>query len=247
MRKTASNKPTLGQLLITSKTAIIIEIILLFTLAYLVLHLLTPLAKDNPVQKQAVMWITNVVMLLTVWVGLKIRGHGLKDFGFNLSFISWRQTGKVILQSIIVLIITLAAFILGSIIMANITGIPEGADLSQYDYMKDNFGLFLLTLVGVWIVSSFGEEIIYRAFLINRFTQLGLTGKSGQIAAVTLSSVIFGFVHFSWGPMGIAQTTFMGLALGFSYIYLEKRLIVLILAHAYMDTTLMIQMYLSSQ
>ena len=46
--------------------------------------------------------------------------------------------------------------------------------------------------------------------------------------------------------MGVAQTTFMGLALGICYIKLKKRLWILILAHAYMDTILMVQMYLAS-
>ena len=47
-----------------------------------------------------------------------------------------------------------------------------------------------------------------------------------------------------WGVMGIMQTTFMGLALGISYLLVKRNLWVLILAHAYMDTVLMVQMYL---
>ncbi len=106
--------------------------------------------------------------------------------------------------------------------------------------------MLFISLIGVYIVSSFGEEVIYRAFLINRFTQLGLNSKSGKIVAVILSAVIFGFAHYSWGPMGIVQTGFMGLALGLCYIFMKKRLWVLILAHVYMDTILLVQMYLAS-
>ena len=36
----------------------------------------------------------------------------------------------------------------------------------------------------------------------------------------------------------------MGLALGISYLLVKRNLWVLILAHAYMDTVLMVQMYL---
>lgn len=43
--------------------------------------------------------------------------------------------------------------------------------------------------------------------------------------------------------MGIGQTGFMGLALGVSYLIVGRNLWVLILAHAYMDTILMVQMY----
>ena len=66
------------------------------------------------------------------------------------------------------------------------------------------------------------------------------------VLAVILSSVIFGLIHFDWGPMGIVQTGFMGLVLGICYIRLKKRLWILILAHAYMDTILMVQMYMAS-
>jgi membrane protease YdiL (CAAX protease family) len=152
---------------------------------------------------------------------------------------------KTFLQSIIVLILGLAGFIIGSIIMANITGIPESSDMTGYDYLKDNIWMLFLTLGGVYIVSSFGEEVIYRAFLINRISELGFSGKAGKIIVVIISALVFGLAHYSWGPMGIVQTSFMGLALGFCYVYLKKRIWVLILAHAYMDTILMVQMYLN--
>ena len=90
------------------------------------------------------------------------------------------------------------------------------------------------------------EEVVYRAFLINRISELGQGTKTATIIAVILSSIIFGLVHYEWGPMGIVQTGFMGLALGFCYIKLKRRLWILILAHAYMDTILMVKMYLSS-
>ena len=121
----------------------------------------------------------------------------------------------------------------------------EGANLTGYDYLKDNIGMLLLTLAGVYIVSSFGEEVIYRGFLITRISQIGTDSKKAIIIAIILSSIIFGLIHYSWGPMGMVQTGFMGLALGICYIKLKRRLWILILAHAYMDTILMIQMYMA--
>ena len=119
-------------------------------------------------------------------------------------------------------------------------------NLSIYDYLKHNLGMLFLVLGGVYIVSSFGEEVIYRAFLINRISRFGAWSKHGTAIAVILSSVVFGLAHYEWGPMGMVQTGFMGLALGICYIKLKKRLWILILAHAYMDTILMVQMYLAS-
>ena len=236
----------IGIQLQTNKLFKLGEILFVFICAFALIKLMSPLIGDNPVLKQTVIWTANILMLIIVWAGLKLRGESWKDFGLTFKFVSWRDSIKVFLLSLLVFVLAIVGFIIGSIIMANITGIPESANMSGYDYLKDNIWMLFLTLGGVYIVSSFGEEVIYRGFLINRISQFGLDAKKGTIIAVILSSIIFGLVHYEWGPMGIVQTGFMGLALGICYIKLKKRLWILILAHAYMDTILMVQMYLAS-
>ncbi|WP_445383030.1 CPBP family intramembrane glutamic endopeptidase [Robiginitalea sp. IMCC43444] len=222
------------------------EIFLLFILTYTFITLIIPLTGDNPLLIQAVVWTANILMLIYVWIGLKLRGESWKDFGLVFGSISLRSAVKVTLLSLLVFALAVTGFLIGSIIMANITGIPEGANMSGYDYLKGNIWMLIITLAGVYIVSSFGEEVIYRGFLINRISQIGNDSKKATIIAVILSSVIFGLIHYAWGPMGIVQIGFMGLALGISYIKLKKRLWILILAHAYMDTILMAQLYIAS-
>ena len=207
---------------------------------------MSPLVEGNQIFEQLVIWFANLLMLFIIWLGMKLRREGLKDFGIIFKPLTWKGGFNIFLRSVLVFIITVAAFILGSIIMANITGVPESADMSAYAYLKDNIGMFLLTLGGVYIVSSFGEEVIYRAFLINRFLELGIDSKKGRVVSVLLSSIVFGLVHYQWGAMGIVQTGFMGLALGICYLKFKKRLWILILAHVYMDTILMLQVYLAS-
>ncbi|MBT8393390.1 MAG: CPBP family intramembrane metalloprotease [Bacteroidia bacterium] len=237
----------LGMLLQTNKLVKISEIILLFVVAFVIIKSSEPFVKDNLILKQASVWVANITMLLVVWLGLKLRGESWKDLGLSFNSISLKKGFKTFLLSLLVFVIAMAGFIIGSIVMANITGIPEGsADMSGYAYLKDNIGMLILTLVGVYIVSSFGEEVIYRGFLINRISQIGNETKRALWTAVILSSLIFGFVHYDWGPMGIGQTTFMGLALGICYIKFKRRLWILVLAHAYMDTILMVQMYIAS-
>ena len=218
-----SNK--IGTQLQTNKLFKLGEILLLFIVAFLLIRIMSPLVGDNPILKQAIVWMANIAMLIIVWVGLKLRGESFADFGLTSEFTSLRNIIKVFLLSLLVFILAIAGFIIGSIIMANITGIPESANMSGYDYMKDNIWMLILTLGGVYIVSSFGEEVIYRGFLINRITQFGLDSNKGTIIAVSLSAIIFGLVHYEWGPMGMVQTGFMGLALGICYIKLKKRLI----------------------
>jgi membrane protease YdiL (CAAX protease family) len=233
----------LGQLLKTNRSAKTVEIIMVFLVAFLFIKAFGSNESSDLLYNQTIIWTANILMLLMVFTGIKLRGEGLEHFGFSFKKVTWKIGLKTFLQSIIVFILALAGFVIGSIIMANITGIPESSDMSSYDYLKDNIWMLFLTLGGVYIVSSFGEEVIYRAFLINRISELGLNSKKGKILAVIISAIIFGLAHYSWGIMGVVQTTFMGLALGGSYLYLKKRIWVLIFAHAYMDTILMFQLY----
>ena len=240
-------KSKIGTLLLSNKLAQICEILLLFIVAFTIIKFSEPWVKDNLILKQASVWVANIAMLIVVWFGIKLRGETWKDIGLSFKSITPKEGFKVFLWSLLVFLLAMAGFVIGSIIMANITGIPEGsADMSGYDYLKDNIGMLILTLIGVYIVSSFGEEVIYRGFLINRISQIGMSTKKAQWIAVILSSLIFGFVHYEWGPMGVGQTTIMGLALGICYLKLKKRLWILVLAHAYMDTILMLQMYMAS-
>ena len=236
----------IGKQLQTNRLFKIGEILLVFIVAFVLISLLKPLVGDDPLLKQTAVWTVNILMLIIIWVGLKLRGESWKDFGLGFKSITWREGMKMFLLSLLVFVLAVAAFIIGSIVMANITGIPESANMSGNDYLKDNIAMLLVTLGGVYIDSSFGEEVVYRAFLINRISELGQETKKATIIAVILSSIIFGLVHYEWGPMGIVQTGFMGLVLGILYIKLKRRLWILILAHVYMDTILMVQMYLAS-
>jgi CAAX protease family protein len=246
--KTEPKRPILkklGQLLKTNKLVKTLEILVVFLVAFLFIMAFKSNDASKLIYNQAVIWFANIIMLTLVFTGIKLRGEGLNHFGFSFNKITWKIGFKTFLQSILVFILAAAGFIIGSIVMANITGIPEASDMSSYNYLKDNLGMLLLTLFGVYIVASFGEEVIYRAFLINRISELGLNSKVGKIIVVIISAIVFGLVHYSWGLMGIVQTSFMGLALGFCYVHLKKRIWVLILAHVYMDTILMLQLYYS--
>jgi membrane protease YdiL (CAAX protease family) len=78
---------------------------------------------------------------------------------------------KTGLVSLAVLAAAACAFILGSIVMANIVGVPEPADLGGYQPLRGNLVLLLVALPAVWVVSSFGEEVINRGFLITRLAE----------------------------------------------------------------------------
>jgi membrane protease YdiL (CAAX protease family) len=185
-------------------------------------------------------------MLIAIWSGLRIRGQNGSHLGLGRTLPGRRGMLRTILGSIVVLIAALAAFVAGSLLMANVAAGQQAADMSGYNYLRDNLPMLLLALPAVWLVSSFGEEVLYRGFLITRMAEIGGGSRMAWGVALVISSGVFGLAHFSWGIVGIVQTTLMGLALAISYIVSKRNLWMLVLAHAYMDTLLLVQMYQGS-
>ncbi|MCS7466663.1 CPBP family intramembrane metalloprotease [Stieleria sp. ICT_E10.1] len=210
---------------------------------------LKPAATDNArfvkarVATIGSVWAANMLMLAIVYWGLRLRGQSGVHFGLDRSLYRWRSAIRVFLQSIAVSFAAIAAFVFAAILMANLLGIPERADMSQYDYLRGNLTLTILALASVYIVSAFAEEVIYRGFLITRISELGADGRAARWLAIVSSSIVFGLVHSDWGLAGMVQASFMGLALGISYVVVQRNLWVTIFAHGYMDTILVLQMY----
>ena len=105
------------------------------------------------------------------------------------------------------------AFLLGGMLALNLGLVQGPPDMSSYDYIKGNIGVFILVLMAVYIGSSLGEEIVFRGFLTTRLMKI-IGGKWAGVWSVIISGVTFGLVHVAWGPMGMIQTTFMGGRLG---------------------------------
>jgi membrane protease YdiL (CAAX protease family) len=222
------------------------EILSVFLPAVLLIEITSSWVGKDTFRGTIVIWTAYVFMLAMVWIWMKLRGKTWKDFGLTFSRVSPSEGLKIFGLSLLVFVIASFAFIIVPILWANFTELQQNADFSKYDFLKDNLGALFLTLASVYIISSFAEEVIFRAFLINRISEMTKGTKYSSLIAVLLSSILFGLIHYEWGPMGMVQTGSMGLVMGICYVKLRKRLWILILAHAYMDTLLLVQIYLAS-
>ena len=200
----------------------------------------------HPAASIGAVWLANMLMIGLVYGGLRLRGQGWSHFGLTTALGRWQSCLRGFLYSIPVFVFAIAAFVLAAIVMANIVGMPKGADMSKYDDLRGNLTMTILALLSVYFVSSFAEEVIYRGFMITRISEAAGEGRGACWLAVLVSSAVFGFVHSDWGIAGMVQASFMGVALGVSYLIVRRSLWVTILAHAYMDTILVLQMYFAS-
>jgi hypothetical protein len=64
------------------------EIFLVFIIAFVFIKIMNPFVGDDPILKQASVLIANILMLILVWLGLKLRGKGWKYFGLTFKAIT---------------------------------------------------------------------------------------------------------------------------------------------------------------
>ena len=243
-----SGKATWGQRLANNKGLQLFEIATVFSPVVLVVIAFRMTRLNDPMLLVGAVWVANVLMLGLIWTGIRIRVESWRSIGLPFGYPRMGDVGWSFLKSIPIFLFAIGAFILGTVVMANIVGVPDGADMTKYNYLRGNLPMLLISLAGVYIVSSFGEEVVYRGFLITRLEPL-FGGRSGTALSwvVIASSIIFGFAHFEWGAMGIVQPTCMGAALGIAFLLCKRNLWPLVLAHGYMDTLLLTQLYLAPE
>ena len=236
----------LGHLLLTNKPAQIGEIAVLFLIPIAIIMAVQSLSGGSPGAQQLAVPLAILLMIAFVWLGLRLRGQTWAHFGLTFRWGTRKSVVRTFLQSLVVLAGTLALFVGAAIVMQSIITQPEEADMSEYNSLQGNLPALVVMLLGSYITASFGEEIIYRAFLMNRIAELGSGSRAAWAWAVVLSSLAFGAAHYTWGFAGMVQTTFMGLALGVAYLVVGRNLWVTNLAHGYMDTMLLLQMYFAA-
>lgn len=119
----------------------------------------------------------------------------------------------------------------------------ELPDVSAFQSLIGNEMLLVFWLVMSWTLAAFLEEMVYRGWLMNRLAELWRFSASGWIAAVMLSSVLFGIVHLYQGASGMIATGLSGLVFGAVYLATGRNLWASIFAHGFMDTIGFLMIY----
>jgi membrane protease YdiL (CAAX protease family) len=177
--------------------------------------------------------LSYVLSIGAATVVLKSRGRGWRDIGLARPA-SWPKT---ILLGFGVAVSALLASVVFQVILQLIPGLEIAPrDQSSYDALVGNLPLLILYLAAAWTIITFGEEMIFRAFLTNSLAAF-FPGKKGQWALALIgSSLIFGLIHFSWGLAGVLETTVMGFVFGSAYLLSGRNLWVTIIAHGLANT-----------
>lgn len=177
-------------------------------------------------------------LLLLGWISIRLRGLRWRDLGFR-RYKTWLWTFLIGCSCGIA--IELFELFISQPALMGITGKPP--DLSDFYPLIGNAKLLALTLAGAWSLAAFGEEFVYRGYLINRAADVG--GGSGVSWAVSLGviSLVFGLAHTYQEITGVAENAIDGFILGAIYLACGRNLAVPVIAHGVTDTVDLLLIY----
>ncbi len=96
-------------------------------------------------------------------------------------------------------------------------------------------GMLLLT----WTLVAFGEELLFRGFLLTRLESM--LGSGG--AAVLAQALLFGAGHAYLGARGALTAGAVGLAFGTVYLFAGRNLWPLVIAHGLIDSVSLVALF----
>lgn len=109
-------------------------------------------------------------------------------------------------------------------------------DLSNFSAVRGNLKFALVMIALIWVLAAFGEELVYRGYLMNRVADLGRCTRTAWIVSLLVASSVFGFSHYQQGLTGIIEEGSDGLILGLVYLAYRRSLAIPIVAHGVCDT-----------
>ncbi len=178
-------------------------------------------------------------LLLLGWVSLRIRGLRWKDLGLTLHR-SWAATLAVGVSS--GLAMELMELFVTQPLFARLTG--KMPDLSLFQALHHNVKFTLIVLALAWTLAAFGEEMVWRGYLMNRVAELGGSRRVAWIFSLILVNSLFGYAHIYQGITGVLENALDGTLFGLLYLRFGRRLAVPIVAHGVSDTIDVLLLYL---
>ena len=214
----------------------------------------------NPWQELTILIFVFVVSGSLLWWGTKIQSVSLTlaSILLALGFIrlvlwlrrsSWRDFGlkkpkswlKTILLAVVGLIGIHFVVIVTMPFVTGFTGQP--VDRSQFDVLRGNVPALIMGLLVVWTLAAFGEELIFRGYLMNTVKHFFRNKNAGWIIACIVNSILFAFGHTYQGISGVLLLALVGLLYALFYLGSGRNLWVPILMHGLYDTSAFLVIY----
>ena len=178
-------------------------------------------------------------LFLLGWISIRLRGLRWKDVGLtvNQPFLKLLAIGLAVGIAMEALELFATQPLLTKLL-------HQGPDLHQLQRLVGNGRLLILGIVLAWILAAFGEEMVYRGYLLNRCADLFGKSPTAWVTSAILVTLLFGLAHFPQGPTGIIENVIDGAILAGVYFATGRNLIAPIIAHGIQDTVDVLLIYL---
>ena len=165
------------------------------------------------------------------WISLWVRRIGWRRVGLT-RYRSW----KITLGLGVAAGLFLEAFQLFVTQPLLVKWVGKQPDLEVFRQLTGNLKLTLIFLALTWTLAAFGEEMVYRGYLMNRVADLLNRTRRAWIISLIAVHVGFGLAHVYQGATGVIDEGLMGLLLGVIYLRTGRNLSVPIIAHGVQDS-----------
>lgn len=130
---------------------------------------------------------------------------------------------------------------IASVASTQLLGFPP-IDASRYGALQGNLPQLLTILAIAWSTAAFGEELLFRGFLLTRLHAVLPAGRAAGAIAVVVQGLCFGLIHAFQGPTGVLVAAAIGIVFGVAYLR-SRNLWPIILAHGLIDTVSLTALY----
>lgn len=178
-----------------------------------------------------------LVIALVVW---QEKNNGFfASLGFKRSE---RSSRSIFFKAPIMAILLAAVYVLVLIpVVASITGEPS--DLTAFEVFKGDLVTTLVSLPIIWLMAAFGEEIVFRGFLMTRFTRLFGESNWSLFFNLLLMGLVFGYAHGYQGLTGQILSGLTGMILAYIFHRNNNNIWFNIAVHGWFDTIAIIMFY----
>ena len=178
-------------------------------------------------------------LLVIGWISLGLRGVGWRGVGFVAPRDWWRT---VAIGTAAGIAMELLALFVTEPLIAQLAG--KHPDLSEFRPLVGNTRLLFVALALNWPLAAFGEELVYRGYLMNRASGLAEGTWRAWIFSLVVVSALFGAAHVDQGLTGMVQEGLSGLLLGLLYLGSGRTLAVPIVAHGVANSLAFVLIFL---
>jgi membrane protease YdiL (CAAX protease family) len=165
------------------------------------------------------------------WISLRVRKLRWHDVGLS-RYKSW---GKTLAYGLAVGL-ALEAFQLFISQPLLVRVLKKQPDLELFRALNGDVKWTLIAIAGAWTLAAFGEEMVYRGYLMNRVADLMNRTRWAWVVSLIAVHIGFGLAHAYQGITGIIDEGLAGFLFGVIYLRNGRNLAVPVIAHGLGDT-----------